>query len=78
MAGKHAVSAFVSGAEKMKNNLEGELEFLRYLQSRGYPAVIPVASNSGKFVVALDSVWGKYYASVFEGVDGKPVEDTGV
>ena len=63
--------------EKMKNNLEGELEFLRYLQSRGYPAVAPVASSSGEFVVTLDSVWGKYYASVFEGVDGKPVEDTG-
>lgn len=63
-------------SEKMENNLKGELEFLRYLQNRNYPAVIPVASNSGKLVITLDSIWGKYYASVFEGVDGVPIEDT--
>lgn len=63
-------------SEKMKNNLKGELEFLCYLQNRSYPAVIPVASNSGEFVVTLDSSWGKYYASVFKGVDGNPIEDT--
>lgn len=63
--------------EKMESNLRGELEFLCYLQNRGYSAVIPVASNSGELVVTLDSIWGKYYASVFKGVDGIPVEDTG-
>jgi len=52
-------------SEKIESNLKGEIEFLCYLQSRSYPAVIPVASNSGKLVVTLDSVWGKYYASVF-------------
>lgn len=62
--------------EKMENNLKGELEFLCYLQKRSYPAVIPVASKSGEFVVTLDSVWGKYYASVFKGVDGISIEDT--
>lgn len=55
---------------------EGELEFLCYLQDRNYPAVIPVVSNSGEIVVTLDSIWGKYYASVFEGVDGIPIENT--
>ena len=63
-------------SEKMKNNLKGELEFLCYLQNRSYPAVIPVASNSGGLVVTLDSIWGKYYASVFKGVDGIDIEDT--
>lgn len=63
-------------SEKMENNLKGELEFLCYLQSRSYPAVIPVASNSGELVVTIDSIWGKYYASVFEGVGGKSIEDT--
>ena len=63
-------------SEKMENNLKGELEFLCYLQNRNYPAVIPVASNSGELVVTLDSVWGKYYASVFKGVDGISIEDT--
>ncbi len=63
-------------SEKIENNLQGELEFLRYLQNRNYSAVIPVASNSGEFVVTLDSVWGKYYASVFKGVDGVSIENT--
>lgn len=58
-------------------NWEYETETLSdYLQNRSYPAVIPVASNSGEFVVTLDSSWGKYYASVFKGVDGNPIEDT--
>lgn len=63
--------------EKMENNLKGELEFLCYLRDRNYHAVVPVASNSGELVVTLDSVWGKYYASVFEGVGGIPIEDIG-
>ena len=63
-------------SEKMENNLRGELEFLRYLQRRSYPAVIPVASNLGELVVTIDSTWGKYYASVFKGVDGISIEDT--
>lgn len=63
-------------SEKIENNLKGELEFLCYLQSRSYPSVIPVASNSGELVVTLDSIWGKYYASVFNGADGNSIEDT--
>ena len=62
--------------EKMESNLKGELEFLCYLQDRNYLAVVPVASNSGELVVTLDSIWGKHYASVFEGVSGIPIEDT--
>ena len=62
--------------EKMEDNLKGEMDFLCYLQSRSYPAVIPVTSNSGELVITLDSVWGKYYASVFKGIDGIPIEDT--
>lgn len=63
-------------SEKMENNLKGELEFLCYLQNRSYPAIIPVASKSGELVVTLDSIWGKYYASVFKGVDGISIENT--
>lgn len=63
-------------SEKMENNLKGELEFPCYLHNRNYPAVVPVASDSGRLIVTLDSTWGKYYASVFEGVDGIPIEDT--
>ncbi len=63
-------------SEKKENNLKGELEFLCYLQNQSYPAVIPVVSNSGELIVILDTIWGKYYASVFKGVDGISIEDT--
>ena len=63
-------------SEKIENNLKGELEFLCYLQSRSYPSVILVASNSGELVVTLDSIWGEYYASVFDGADGNSIEDS--
>lgn len=62
-------------SEKMESNLKGELEFLCYLQAKGYPAATPVSSNSGHLVIAIDSAWGKYYASVFQGVDGIPLEE---
>lgn len=62
--------------EKQENNLRGELEFLQYLQSKGYPSMVPVASKEGEFLLQLDTRWGKYYAGVFEGVPGKPIEDT--
>lgn len=64
-------------SEKMENNLKGELEFLCYLQSRDYPAVVPVVSGSGELVVTVDSGRGKYYASVFKGVDGIAIKDAG-
>lgn len=63
-------------SEKKENNLKGELEFLCYLQNQSYPAVIPVISNSGELIVTLDTIRGKYYASVFKGVDGISIEDT--
>lgn len=63
-------------SEKIEKNLRGELEFLCYLQNRSYSAVIPVASSSGELVVTLNSIWGKYYASVFKGIDGVSIENT--
>lgn len=62
--------------EKQEQNLRGELEFLQYLQKNNYPSMRPVASQIGKLLVQLDTKWGQYYASVFEGVPGKPIEDT--
>lgn len=62
--------------EKQVQNLKGELEFLQYLKSCGYPALTPVASKTGNMLLELDSQWGTYYASVFKGVPGKAVEDT--
>ena len=62
--------------EKQKNNLAGELEFLQYLNRKGYSAMEPVKARNGSVLLKLDTKWGEYYASVFEGVRGIPVEET--
>ena len=62
--------------EKQKENLVGELEFLQYLQKEGYGSMKPVAAKNGELLLTLNTKWGGYYASVFEGVAGISIEDT--
>lgn len=62
--------------EKQKENLLGELEFLQYLITAGYAAMKPVAAKNGETLLKVNTEQGAYYASVFEGVPGTPVEDT--
>ena len=62
--------------EKQKENLVGELEFLQYLGNAGYGAMKPVAAKNGELLLTLNTKWGGYYASVFEGVAGISIEDT--
>lgn len=74
--GKRCFLRLAPAEEKQKENLEGELEFLQYLNKKGYNAMKPVVSKSGSALVTLDTRWGAYYASVFEGVPGCCIEDT--
>ena len=62
--------------EKEERNVSGELEFIRYLRGKGYPALEPVLSITGKDCLKLSTEWGAYYAAVFRKVGGVPVEDT--
>ena len=74
--GKRCFLRLAPVEEKIEQNLQGELEFLEYLQKAGYPALRPILSKSGNALLKLDTKWGQYYASVFEGVPGKCIEDT--
>lgn len=62
--------------EKLKDNLIGELEFIQYLRTHGYPALEPLPAKTGELLVELDTSWGAYYASAFHGVPGKPLDQT--
>lgn len=62
--------------EKMENNVFGEMEFIRYLLERGYPALKPIGTKTGELCLKLDTEWGQFYAAAFRKVDGVPVEDT--
>lgn len=63
--------------EKVEGDILGELEFIRYLHGQGYPALKAVASVSGEELLRLETVYGCFYASVFEGVDGVQMVDSG-
>lgn len=76
ICGKRCFLRLAPVEEKKKNNLQGELEFLEYLQKVEYTSMKPVPSRTGSVLLTLETEWGKYYASVFEGVPGKAIEDT--
>ena len=62
--------------EKEERNLRGEVEFLLWLQTQGYPAMRPIAAKDSSYVLTLKTQWGDWYASSFEGVPGEPIEDS--
>lgn len=62
-------------SEKLERNLLGELEFIQYLRGRGYPALEPIPAENGKYCLTLDTQWGQYFASAFQTVPGKLVDD---
>ena len=61
--------------EKDSLDLLGELDFLEYLNRRGYPAMRPIPAHGGELLLRLDTPWGAWYASAFEGVSGQPLEN---
>lgn len=68
--GKTRLLRFSPVAERDKNNLMGELEFICYLKSREYPVLSTVPSKDNKELVEVDTPWGKYFAVVFDRVAG--------
>lgn len=61
--------------EKEENELRGEMDFLAFLQRRGYPALRPIPADNGETLLTLETPAGLWYASAFEGVPGQPLED---
>lgn len=61
--------------EKQGSELQGEIDFLQYLNQSCYPAMRPITAENGNMLLLLDTPWGRWYASAFEGVNGRPLED---
>jgi Ser/Thr protein kinase RdoA (MazF antagonist) len=62
--------------EKLRENIECELSFIRYLRENGYPAAEPLASRSGEYLLTLKTASGEYFASAFRGVSGVRIDGT--
>lgn len=60
--------------EKEPLELLGEIDFLEFLRRCRYPAMRPIPSENGDSLLRLDTPWGMWYASAFEGVSGRPLE----
>lgn len=72
--GKVHVLRFSPEEESTDSKILAELEFLRYLQDHGYPAMETVLSRRGKELEIIETPWGKYYAVVFKGVPGERLD----
>ena len=61
--------------EKFEKNILGELEFINYLITYEYPALIPIPTLKNDICIRFNSPWGEYFASAFRKVPGVQVED---
>lgn len=61
--------------EKDEGELRGEIGFLEYLRTRGYPAMRPIPSAEGEMLLRIGAADGLWYASVFAGVPGQSLEN---
>jgi Ser/Thr protein kinase RdoA (MazF antagonist)/catechol 2,3-dioxygenase-like lactoylglutathione lyase family enzyme len=61
-------------SEKSEDNLAAELEFLRYLDMQGYPALRIIPSRSQMDFEKVETPWGQYVACVFARVPGESMD----
>ena len=61
--------------EKELEQVQAEIEYIRYLNAKGFSAMKPVADGCGRLESQLSSPWGSYCVSAFESVPGCPAED---
>lgn len=61
-------------SEKRPGALESELAFIQALRAKGYPALMPLPSDSGALLLTLSTPCGDWYAQAFVGVPGKPID----
>ena len=61
--------------EKGLRHVQAEIDFIEYLRRHDYPAMKPIPNSAGETAWLLDSPWGRWCVSAFEGVKGRPVED---
>lgn len=64
--------------DEVLTDLEGEIELIRYLRRRGFPAWGPIKSCGGDYVLSLSAKCGKFYATAFYDAAGVPLRKSGL
>jgi len=62
-------------AEKHLHHIAAEIDLIHRLRAHGYPAMKPIPAISGEHCRTIDTPWGRYHMSAFEGVPGCPTEN---
>ena len=65
----------IPAAEKSATEILAELDFLTYLQEKGYPCMRPIAAKGDLLLVPLNWQGENWYACAFTGVPGQPLDD---
>ncbi len=60
---------------KTSDQIEAEIEILKHLKNKEFPAIRPVKSLKDKYIIKHDTPFGEYYATVFDRVLGECVEE---
>ena len=60
--------------EKSAAAIRAELDFLQHLTEADYPALRPIPSGNGEYLLTLSTPWGIWHACAFTGVPGKNLE----
>ncbi|QOV11448.1 phosphotransferase enzyme family protein [Viridibacillus arvi] len=74
--GKTQFLRFSPKAEKYRENILAELDFISYLRSEQYGVLEIVVSKNGEELVEVQTPWGEYFASVFKRVAGVQLNKT--
>lgn len=72
--GKNNFLRFVPAEEKSKESVLAELDFLRFLRTKGFSAAHTVLSKDRNEIEEVKTPWGIYYAAAFSEVPGKPLD----
>lgn len=65
---------FIHEEDNTAENVQAELDFVRYLTANGYPAAAPVRSRNGNWIETIvHADDGRYYGVVFEQAKGVPL-----
>ena len=67
---------FAADCERSRQQIEAEVEFLRWLLARGLDVAAPVPSAAGHLVETVEAGAGSFHAVVFEALAGRQLEIT--
>jgi Ser/Thr protein kinase RdoA (MazF antagonist) len=74
MESRPAFLRLTHSSHRSRAQVGAEMDFIKFLKSRGNPVAAPIASRSGELIEQMESSAGTFFASVFEEAPGQRVQ----